>query len=244
MVGGGGAEQQLLHEPDPPPPGASFELLEERLRLEVLRDIVVEAGDDLVDLLLPAWVDVLAHLHGAEELPQRLLHHPAEARGDLCRAGRGGGEEEADFEHNSKAAEGLLCSVKLLANFGPSGAQGLSTSSFPAERRKLPAKLSDAKRNETKVQMKEGERRGDSICSLFVVVVVVSPSAGVFSSHLAIRICISLTLSLSLLEYIHLPRRYFQLSPPPFRPRRSGLQTSSRLGGSLPTGLPFSTYSY
>ncbi len=102
MVGGGGAEQQLLHEPDPPPPGASFELLEERLRLEVLRDIVVEAGDDLVDLLLPAGVDVLAHLHGAEELPQRLLHHPAEARGDLCRTGRGGGRKRQTLSTTAK----------------------------------------------------------------------------------------------------------------------------------------------
>ena len=60
-----------------------LELPEELLRLEVLRDGLVEALDDLVDLLLPAGLDVLALAHRDKELPQGGLHHRQEVVGNL-----------------------------------------------------------------------------------------------------------------------------------------------------------------
>ena len=60
-----------------------LELLEELLRLEVLRDGLVVPGDHLVDLLLPAALGVLAVAHRHEELPQRRLHHRQKVVGYL-----------------------------------------------------------------------------------------------------------------------------------------------------------------
>ena len=62
---------------------SSLELLEELGRLEVLGDGLVVPGDYLVDLLLPAALGVLAVAHGAEELPQRRLHHGQKVVGNL-----------------------------------------------------------------------------------------------------------------------------------------------------------------
>ena len=61
----------------------SLELLEELLRLEVLRDGLVVPGDHLVDLLLPAALRVLAVAHRHEELAQRRLHDGQKVVGNL-----------------------------------------------------------------------------------------------------------------------------------------------------------------
>ena len=62
---------------------SSLELLEELLRLEVLRDGLVVPGDHLVDLLLPAALRVLAVAHRHEELAQRRLHDGQKVVGNL-----------------------------------------------------------------------------------------------------------------------------------------------------------------
>ena len=71
-----------------------LELLEELGRLEVLGDLLVEALDDLVDLLLPARLCVLAVAHGHEELAQRRLDHGQKVRRNLQ-------EEEENIEGQS-----------------------------------------------------------------------------------------------------------------------------------------------
>ncbi len=60
-----------------------LQLLEELVRLEVLRDGLVKALDDLVDLLLPAGLGVLALTDGQEELAQGRLDHWQEVLGHL-----------------------------------------------------------------------------------------------------------------------------------------------------------------
>ena len=65
-----------------------LELLEELLGLEVLRDGLVVAGDDLVDLFLPARLGVLALADGEEELAEGRLDHGEEVIGNLGRKQR------------------------------------------------------------------------------------------------------------------------------------------------------------
>ena len=48
----------------------SFELFQKLGSLEVFRNLFVEAGNDFVDLLLPARLGVLARLHRVEELSE------------------------------------------------------------------------------------------------------------------------------------------------------------------------------
>ena len=60
-----------------------LELLEKLCGLEVLRDGFVVALDDLVDLLLPARLCVLALADRHEELAQRHLNNGDEVIGDL-----------------------------------------------------------------------------------------------------------------------------------------------------------------
>ncbi len=52
-----------------------LELPEELLRLEVLRDGLVESRDDLVNLLLPTRLGVFAVADRKEEFAQRRLNH-------------------------------------------------------------------------------------------------------------------------------------------------------------------------
>ena len=47
-------------------------MIEKVGRAEVLWHLLVEAGNDLVNGFLPAWLRVLAGLNGLEELAQRL----------------------------------------------------------------------------------------------------------------------------------------------------------------------------
>ena len=50
----------------------SFQVFEKVGRPEVLRDLLVETGDNLVNGFLPAGLGVLARLDRLEELAQRL----------------------------------------------------------------------------------------------------------------------------------------------------------------------------
>jgi hypothetical protein len=62
-----------------------LQLFKEGLGFKVLRDEIVQPGNDLVDLLLPAGVQVAAGQHRFEKLAQCLLNHPAKAVGHLNR---------------------------------------------------------------------------------------------------------------------------------------------------------------
>lgn len=61
----------------------SLELFEEIWGFKVLRHWVVQPGDDFVNGLLPWLLGVSSLLDRLEELPERLLHHKSEVRGNL-----------------------------------------------------------------------------------------------------------------------------------------------------------------
>ena len=65
----------------------SLQLLQKGLGLEEVRDKVVQPGNDLVDLFLPAGVDVATGQDGFKKLAQGLLHNPPEAVRNLKRKG-------------------------------------------------------------------------------------------------------------------------------------------------------------
>lgn len=50
---------------------------------EVVRNIVIESGNDFVDLLLPTGIHVLTQLYGLEKFSKRLLIDPSKAAGYL-----------------------------------------------------------------------------------------------------------------------------------------------------------------
>ena len=54
-----------------------LQLLKKVLRLEVVGNGLVVAGDNFVNLFLPGGLGVPAHLDRVEELAQRCLHHRA-----------------------------------------------------------------------------------------------------------------------------------------------------------------------
>ena len=60
-----------------------FKLVKERLMFEVVRNIVIESGNDFVDLLLPTGIHILTQLYGLEKFSKRLLIDPSKAAGYL-----------------------------------------------------------------------------------------------------------------------------------------------------------------
>ena len=50
---------------------------------EVVRNIVIESGNDFVDLLLPTGIHILTQLYGLEKFSKRLLIDPSKAAGYL-----------------------------------------------------------------------------------------------------------------------------------------------------------------
>lgn len=73
-----------------------LELVHEVGILEVLGHIVVEAGDDLVDCLLPRLLRILVLLQGAEKFAKRSLAHNAKVFRNLFSGGGGGVERERE----------------------------------------------------------------------------------------------------------------------------------------------------
>ena len=61
----------------------SFQVFEKVGRPEVLRDLLVETGDNLVNGFLPAGLGVLARLDRLEELAQRLRYDENKRGRDL-----------------------------------------------------------------------------------------------------------------------------------------------------------------
>ena len=86
-----------------------FKLVKERLMFEVVRNIVIESGNDFVDLLLPTGIHILTQLYGLEKFSKRLLIDPSKAAGYLRKLRKHGSQFLCFYFTSIFYLSNLLC---------------------------------------------------------------------------------------------------------------------------------------